>query len=97
MKPKAYNKVIHYEFEVDGIDLQLEVIRDGASGISGLFVEETHKNGQEDCHMSGELIFNLTDDLWEWESESFSEPTNMGSQKLADGIVKYINKHGVPS
>jgi hypothetical protein len=60
-----------------------------------LQIEETRKNGQEDCHISGELV--KRDGLWAWSSDwgrkSFDDYGNDG---CADAIVAHVNANPPP-
>jgi len=60
-----------------------------------LYVEETRKNGQEDCHLVGYL--NLRAGKWEWEDEYLKQHFNTyGNDGVADAIPAYINANPVP-
>lgn len=60
-----------------------------------LHIKETRMNGQEDTHMSGELINKAG--IWQWASKSdrksFGEYGNDG---VADAIPAYINTNPPP-
>lgn len=59
-------------------------------------IEETAKNGQEDCHMSGELV--LGDGTWSWAADFGRESFDAyGNDGVADAILAYINANPPPS
>lgn len=65
-------------------------------GISGdrATVSETRFNGQEDTHMVMDII--CVEGKWEWEDEHNNPFVEYHSKELADAILDYINKHGIP-
>ena len=85
---EAYIKDVRYLFEVAD-----EVIAITDFDESWVHVEEVRKNGQEDTHMSGELVRDGVN--WDWNSgrEMFAE---YHSEELADAIAEYLNVHGLP-
>lgn len=89
MEEKAYDRVVEYHFKVDG-----EVFSITDFGDDYVCVEEVRKNGQEDTHMSGVLVLDENRKfVWEDGYNMFIE---YGWKRLADGIRKYINTHGIP-
>ena len=93
----AYTLVKSYRFEVRGTHL---AITDFSREERYIHVEETRKNGQEDCHMSGYLL-EKPDGIFEWSDEEVGEPGESsfvfyGSQEIADAILKFINENGYP-
>ena len=86
---EIYKKHVEYHFEVCG-----ELVALTVSNKNSCYVEEVRKNGQEDTHMSGDPVRNIQGKMeWEDGEETFSR---YHSKKLADGIQKYVNKHGLP-
>ena len=84
-----YKQRVEYDFEVGGERLAItDFARDYVC------VEETRKNGQEDCHMSGVLVYDGISFVWDEGEHSFVE---YHSQELADGIREFINSNGLPS
>lgn len=77
----VYQKKLTFRFSIRGNDYELEPC-DG-----GCFIEETRKNGQEDCHQNGEL--DLMADQWSWAdgADSFDRYGNVGSVE----ILAFIN------
>jgi hypothetical protein len=60
-----------------------------------MWVEETRKNGQEDCHMSGELA--KRDGLWAWSDDSMRKSFDRyGNDGVADAIPAYLNANPLP-
>lgn len=91
---KAYNKSVTYLFEV--CDEEIEIVEFDTDYVE---LRETRCNGQEDTHMAETLV--LVDGRWKWQGEGESWYRNSfvtyHSQELADDIVAYITKHGIPS
>lgn len=59
------------------------------------WVEETRKNGQEDCHMSGELV--KRDGTWAWADDSMRESFDRyGNNGVGDAIPAYLNANPLP-
>jgi hypothetical protein len=85
----AYKKVTSYHFDVCD-----EVIAITEVGQNFVVVEEARKNGQEDTHMVGVLV-QLLDGSFLWDEGERSFVVNH-SRALADGIRKYLDKHGIP-
>jgi len=83
---------VHKElrFELDNIELAI-VSNDGQF----LEIEETRKNGQEDCHMFGDLRF--VDGMWQWGDDwSRDKFYRFGSEDLAAKIIAYLNTNPPP-
>ena len=86
----AYTKHVEYLFTVCGERFAVSWIDD-----TTLFVEETRKNGQEDCHMCGEL--HLEDGKWVWKDRwARDQFVTYGNDGIADAIPAYINANPVP-
>lgn len=83
----GYVKHVEHRFEVLG-----EMFAIVAFDPDWVMVEEVRKNGQEDTHMSGELVLCSE---WEW-AEGEGAFVRYGSRELADGIVDYLRRWGVP-
>lgn len=88
MSAEAYAKVVHYYFVVDN-----EIMAITDVGDDYVCVEETRKNGQEDCHMAGVLVLDGSKFVC---SEGKSTFVDYASEELADGICDYLNTHGKP-
>lgn len=59
-------------------------------------IEETRKNGQEDCHMAGSLVRH-DGGSWQWEDDwARKQFENYGNDGVADAIPAYLNAHPVP-
>jgi hypothetical protein len=87
-KKSPYRKSVHYTFTVR------EEWAIFAFGDGWVAFEETRKNGQEDCHMSGEA--ELVDGKWVLDEGSRRNITMYSYEDEADGIEAYFNKHGMP-
>jgi hypothetical protein len=84
-----YRKVTEYHFTVDGVVIAVTEV-----GEDYVCVEETRKNGQEDCHMSGTLELDEAGKfVW---SEGKGMFVDYASESLADGILDYLNMFGPP-
>lgn len=60
-----------------------------------LFVEETRKNGQEDCNMRGELV--QRDGVWVWSDElDRKQFVRYGNPGVANAIPAYVNANPPP-
>lgn len=90
----AYELYRGYRFEVCGEQIEVSDVHADRSGKKCVFVEETRKNGQEDCHMSGELI--LCDDKWSWDEGGRDSFDTYGSPKLSQAIVDFLNANPHP-
>ena len=96
-----FEKVITYEFEVDGerfaaSQIDIMVNRDNLQLVS---IQETRKNGQEDCHMQGCVVRDKAGDPWRWDDlesggEMFDEYLDDGA---ADAILQFMNSHDFPT
>ena len=85
----TYQKRVQHDFEVDGEELSITSFNEKFACI-----EETRKNGQEDSHMQGVLAF--VDGSFVWDEDEGENFSRYHSERLADGIVEYINKNGLP-
>jgi len=83
-----YQKKVHYLFTIR------EEWAITAFGDDWLIFEETRKNGQEDCHMSGAA--SLIDGKWVIDEDSKRNVTMYSYEDEADLIEAYLNKHGLP-
>lgn len=89
MAKRAYKKRVEFDFEV--LDETIAIVEVGNDYVC---VEETRKNGQEDTHMSGVIsISSCGAAYWDQGEASFAE---YHSQELADAILAYVEKHGIP-
>ena len=85
-----YTRHISYRFEVLRQVIEIHSIN-GDEAI----VSETRFNGQEDTHMV--LPIERVKGVWKWWDEDDYNPFIIYfSRELADAILEYINKHGVP-
>lgn len=87
-----YTKHVDYRFKVQGEGLAIRRFRH--NGASCLEIEETRKNGQEDCHMSGCLTKDANG-MWQWEEGRESFETYMGDD-FADAIPEFLNANPPP-
>ena len=75
---------LHQELRFTVCEEEFSLTKSGEA----LLVEETRKNGQEDCHMSGELV--QRDGVWGWSEDwgrkAFDQYGNSG---VADAIPAY--------
>lgn len=86
---KPYKRIIQYQFCACG---ELINITDLDPDYDYVWVEEARKNGQEDCHMAGELLRSHDGTfVWVEGEEMFVE---YGSQELADAIVRAMRRAG---
>lgn len=77
---------LHQELRFEVCNEEFSLTRSGEC----LYVEETRKNGQEDCHMSGEL--ELIDGRWNWADDySRRQFATYGNVGVADAIPAYVN------
>ena len=88
-----YEKITQYGFAVNGMDVLVSSIyfRDTRPFVT---VEDASKNGQEDAHMIGELIFDKG--VWAWYDDSYSSFVFYEGSDYANGIVDYLNKKRHP-
>lgn len=85
---QPYTKVTCYKFEAR-VEWAILEFND-----EWCFFEETRKNGQEDCHMSGEA--KLIDGKWvldKWARECIEM---YESKDTADQVEAYFDEHGMP-
>lgn len=90
MSDVVYTKVTQYAFNVLGWQLALEFDN------QAVYIEEMEKNGQEDTHMNGTVLRN-DDGTFKWEEGERRMFVDYGSSRLADGIIEFLDTHGVPS
>lgn len=82
---------VHTELRFTVCREEFAVTQDGET----LQVEETRKNGQEDCHMGGILV--KRDGRWDWEEDWARERfKRYGNDGVADAIPAYLNTHPLP-
>jgi hypothetical protein len=88
----TYTRRISYRFKVLGKEYEIYGINNDEAWVS-----ETRFNGQEDTHMV--MPINRIDGAWAWEDddEEFNPFVIYGGKELADGILQYINTHGIPN
>lgn len=87
-----YTKHVDYRFEVDDVGLAIRPFKHKQR--SCVEVEETRKNGQEDCHMGG-LLVKDSDGTWQWDEGRNSFDEQMGSD-FADAIAAFLNANTPP-
>lgn len=82
---------LHQELRFTVCDEEFALTRSGES----LLIEETRKNGSEDCHMSGQLV--QRDGVWVW-SEDWGRQhfDRYGNDGVGDAIPAYINANQPP-
>jgi hypothetical protein len=87
-----YTRRISYRFNVLGEEIEIYDINDDAACVS-----ETRFNGQEDTHMV--MPIERIKGVWAWEGddEEFNPFITYHGRELANGILQYINTHGIPS
>jgi hypothetical protein len=87
-----YTKHVDYRFEVKGEGLAIKPFTHDGRG--HLEIEETRKNGQEDCHMYGMLM--KVDGKWQWKDggDSFDQ---YGDAGLSDAIAEFLNDNPPPT
>lgn len=85
----AYRKRVEYDFEV--LDETFSIVEIGDDYV---VVEETRKNGQEDCHARGVLALGRTK-KYDW-IEGVDSFLRAYSRFFANGIQDYLNKNGLP-
>ena len=89
----AYNKEIRYHFS-DGSCWAITDIFVEDDGSARIELEETRKNGQEDCHEYATLLRD-TEGVWTMPTEDYlnSEDTVRWNSKH---LVGYLTEHGLP-
>lgn len=92
----GYERCVTYQFEANGETWALGTLELHRDGSLSCEVEETRKNGQEDTHMGGPLIFE--DGQWEWgdNGNGGSLIVEYASQETADAILAHVNQYGHP-
>lgn len=90
----GYERCVTYQFEARGETWALSALHRHHDGTLWCDVEETRKNGQEDTHMGGTLVFQ--DGRWEWEDPPPSSIVEYAGQKAADAILAHVNRYGHP-
>jgi hypothetical protein len=85
----AYKKSVSYTFKVDG---EQYAITDWDKDLTTLEIEETRKNGQEDCHMKATVVWQGGDTFgrYAYESETISA---YESAAHARDVLRYLNEH----
>jgi hypothetical protein len=86
----AYKKSVSYTFEVDD---EQYAITDWDEDLTTLEIEETRKNGQEDCHMKATVVWqggDIGDGRYAYESETISA---YESAAHARDVLRYLNEH----
>ncbi len=85
----AYKKSVSYTFEVDG---EQYAITDWNEDLTTLEIEETRKNGQEDCHMKATVVWQGGGGFgrYAYESETISA---YESAAHARDVLQYLNEH----
>ena len=86
----AYKKSVSYTFEVDG---EQYAITDWDEDLTTLEIEETRKNGQEDCHMKATVVWQggACHGRFVYESETISDYESLS--RHARNVLRYINEH----
>jgi hypothetical protein len=92
-RDEIYKRHVEYRFELNGDDYAIRPFQDESTEC--LEIEETRKNGQEDCHMSG-LLSKDADGKWQWDEGSDSFET-YGDTGLSDDIVQFLNQNPPPT
>lgn len=94
----AYELYQDYRIEVMEVLSVSHQIETGDNGVKTLWVEETRKNSQEDCHMHEEAI--LENGKWKWnldtdweDSSSFEAYYN---KEFSDSILQFLNENPHP-
>lgn len=88
----SYKKEIRWLFEAGGEEWAIRYIGD-REGHKWVEVEETRKNGQEDCHMFACIVFH--DGKWVIPPEDQNIDFYLG-KKTRQAVEDYLNKHGLP-
>ena len=84
----AYKKSVSYTFEVDG---EQYAITDWDEDLTTLEIEETRKNGQEDCHMKATVVWQGgASGRFVYEGETISA---YESEAHARDVLRYLNEH----
>ena len=90
MKIDGYK--LHQELRFEVCGEEFSVTRTGEDAAE---IEEMRKNGQEDCHMSGELT--LRDGRWDWADKwSRKQFQTYGNVGVVDAIIAHVNKYPPP-
>jgi hypothetical protein len=87
-----YTRRISYRFNVLGEEIEIYDINDDAACVS-----ETRFNGQEDTHMVMPIVRIKGVWAWEGDDKEFNPFIMYHGRELANGILQYINTHGIPS
>ena len=86
-----YTRRVSYRFKVLGQVIEIYDIDDDSACVS-----ETRFNGQEDTHMVMPIV--RIKGVWAWEDyDEFNPFITYHGRELANGILQYINTHGIPS
>ena len=87
----AYKKSVSYTFEVDG---EQYAITDWDEDLTTLEIEETRKNGQEDCHMKATVVRAPRKlgipGRYVYDGETISA---YESEAHARDVLQYLNEH----
>lgn len=94
----VYNQVTEFHFEVDGVGLAIVDNDLDGTGPPWVAIEETRKNGQEDTHMAGSLVWSeLPSGEWGWMWEEGRDMfATYGSESLATAIPKFLTANPLP-
>lgn len=88
-----YTKKVTYTFKAGGYTWAVLW-----AGKTHVYVEDTRKNGQEDCHMAEEI--SLVDGKWVYghgESEYWENSIETyHSEGMAEAVLAFITEHGPP-
>lgn len=86
----GYTKRVSYDFEIDGEGFS---VTDWSN--RSVTVEETRKNGQEDCHFYAELFF--TAGKWKMEPYARQNCAEHYFKTTADKIEAHLDRWGPPT
>lgn len=92
MTEQAYKRHVDYRFTVCGEEFA--IVPGTWRGKECCDIEETRKNGKEDCHMSGFLVKENGE--WKWEEGRDCFETYSGRSMITERILDYLNQHGLP-
>lgn len=88
----AYKKRVSYEFEIMGNTFSIESDGKNADHWPSWMIEETRKNGQEDCHQLGVIYKDDFGYHWQWGDDSFSDYGNVSGEE----ILEFIKDNPLP-
>lgn len=91
----VYEKIVTYRAKVGSGILFSKAAFHKPSQKWFIDVEDERKNGQEDTHAYGTLIFNIATNQWEWADEDGAKKFDLYADG-AEPILEFINANPPP-